>query len=67
MLAPTLGITTVICVPGPFTETDEPAQADEIETAAPLTKPLPLMVTVLPPAWGPAVGFTLVITGAAPR
>ena len=31
---------------------------------APVTKPVPVTVTEVPPAWGPLVGLTLVTVGA---
>ena len=32
---------------------------------APVTKPVPVTVTEVPPAWGPLVGLTAVTVGAA--
>jgi hypothetical protein len=55
------GVVTEICV-AETTFTRVPGAVSKV-TVAPATKPLPLMVTTLPPAVGPDAGVTDVTTG----
>ena len=57
-----LGEVTVIDVPE-LTTTDVPAVPPKL-TVEPVTKPVPVMVTEVPPAVGPAVGLMDVTVGA---
>ena len=48
------------------TLTEVPAVDAEVDRGrAPETKPVPVTVTGVPPAWGPLVGLTLVTVGGA--
>ena len=40
-----------------------PAVGAEVDRGRPETKPVPVTVTVLPPAWGPLFGLTPVTVG----
>jgi hypothetical protein len=57
------GLVTMICVPSLFT-LDTVAFAEPKETLVSLVKPVPVIVTVVPPAIGPWFGSIFVTTGA---
>ena len=47
------------------TSTEVPAVDPKSTVVDPETKPVPVTVTGVPPAWGPLVGLTLVTVGGA--
>ena len=48
---------------GLVTSTEVPAVEPNSTVVAPVTKPVPVTVTEVPPAWGPLVGLMLVTVG----
>ena len=50
---------------GLVTSTEVPSVEPNSTVVAPVTKPVPVTVTEVPPAWGPLVGLILVTVGGA--
>ena len=50
---------------GLVTSTEVPSVEPKSTVVEPVTKPVPVTVTEVPPAWGPLVGLTMVTVGAA--